>query len=376
MEELNLDNILGSDEIENLFLDNDENEQETSPDKKEENKETTEVNPEELFQDEPESVGSEDSEDKEDTTSEKNGSSPKNNFYSSIANALKEDGILPDLNDDVINEVSSPEDFARLIEDHISNQLDSAQKRVNEALNYGVEPSQINNYEKTLRFFDSIEESHIADESEQGENLRRNLIMQDFLNRGYSKERAEREAQKSFNAGTDIEDAKEALESNKEYFQSEYDSLIKEKKEQEENKKKERKKQDEKLRKSILDNSKVFGSIEVDKNTRQKIYDNISKPIYKDPNTGNYLTAIQKYQNDNPEEFLRNLSTIYTLTDGFKDLSKLIKEPVKKEVKKGIRELEHTINNTSRTASGSLRFVSGVDSDPNSFIGKDWKIDI
>ena len=34
------------------------------------------------------------------------------------------------------------------------------------------------------------------------------IIFQDFLNRGYSKERAAREVQKSFNAGTDIDDAK------------------------------------------------------------------------------------------------------------------------------------------------------------------------
>jgi len=36
--------------------------------------------------------------------------------------------------------------------------------------------------------------------------------------------------------------------------------------------------------------------MELDKATRQKIYDNISKPIYKDPETGDYLTALEKYE--------------------------------------------------------------------------------
>ena len=49
---------------------------------------------------EPESVGSgkDDKEVKEDTTLKGSGSSP-NNFYSSIAKALKEEGIFPDLDD-------------------------------------------------------------------------------------------------------------------------------------------------------------------------------------------------------------------------------------------------------------------------------------
>ena len=48
----------------------------------------------------------------------------------------------------------------------------------------------------------------------------------------------------------------------------------------------------------------------------------------------------------------------------------------KEEVKKGLRELEHTLNNTARTSDGNLKFVSGVDEDPESFIGKGWNLDV
>ena len=37
-----------------------------------------------------------------------------------------------------------------------------------------------------------------------------------------------------------------------------------------------------------------------------------------------------------------------------------IKDRVKKEVRKGQRELEHVINSTSRHSDGSLRYTSGV----------------
>jgi hypothetical protein len=386
-EELSLDNILGAEEIESLFVE-DEDTQDTppangEPPKKEEEpdkdkEETTEVvDVDNLFTDTPESVGSgkENTEEKEDTTPKGDGTSPKN-FYSSIAKALKEEGIFPDLDDEGLSKVKDPEDFRDLIDQQIKAGLDERQKRIDEALNAGVEPTEIRKYENTINFLGSIKEENISDESDKGEKLRKDLIYQDFINRGYSKERAAREVQKSFNAGTDIDDAKEALNSNIDFFKDKYDELVNEAKSEAEQEEKERKEQAEKLKSSILNDKDVFGDLSIDKSTRQKIYDNIAKPVYKDPETGEYFTAIQKYEMENRTDFLKNIGLLFTLTDGFKNLDGLVKGKVKKEVKKGLRELEHTINNTVRTSDGNLRFVSGVDEDPESFIGKDWKIDI
>lgn len=387
-EELSLDNILGADEIENLFVD-DEETQETPPvneetsekeDKDKNKEETTEVvDVDTLFTEEPESVGSgkEDNKEKEGTESDKEkGTSPKNNFYSSIAKALKEEGIFPDLDDETADKIKAPEDFAETVEKQIQARFDERQKRIDEALNAGIEPSEIKRYENTLSYLNSLQDSAISDETDKGEKLRQQLIFQDFINRGYSKERAQREVQKSFNSGTDIEDAKEALASNKEFFQNEYDNLVKEAQEEEKREAQERKEQAEKLKKSILEDTKVFGDIQVDKATRQKVFDNISKPVYKDPETGELFTAIQKYEMENRTEFLKNVGLLFTLTDGFKNLDGLVKGKVRKEVKKGLRELEHTLNNTSRTSDGNLKFASGVEDDPESFIGKGWSLDV
>ena len=386
-EELSLDNILGAEEIENLFVEDDET-QDTppangEPPKKEEEpskdkEETTEVvDVDNLFTDTPESVGSgkENTEEKEDTTPKGSGTSPKN-FYSSIAKALKEEGIFPDLDDDGLSKVKDPEDFRDLIDQQIKAGLDERQKRIDEALNAGVEPTEIRKYENTINFLDSIKEENISDEGDKGEKLRKDLIYQDFINRGYSKERATREVQKSFNAGTDIDDAKEALKSNIDFFRDKYDELVNDAKSETEQEERERKEQAEKLKSSILNDKDVFGDLSVDKSTRQKIYDNIAKPVYKDPETGEYFTAIQKYEMENRTDFLKNIGLLFTLTDGFKNLDGLVKGKVKKEVKKGLRELEHTLNNTARTSDGNLKFVSGVDEDPESFIGKGWNLDV
>lgn len=206
-EELSVDNILGAEEIDNLFVEDDTQEtpppskddgedgSEKNPDNKDKD-ETTEVDVDTLFT-EPESVGSgkENTEEKEDTPSKGGGTSPKN-FYSSIAKALKEEGIFPDLDDESYSKIKEPEDFRDLIEQQIKAGLDERQKRIDGALNAGVEPTEIRKYENTMNFLDSIKEENISDEGDKGENLRKNLIYQDFINRGYSKERAAREVQK------------------------------------------------------------------------------------------------------------------------------------------------------------------------------------
>lgn len=384
MGELSFENIMSGDEIENLFVDSDEEiiapEIEGAEDK--ENKEitdTTEVNVDTLFTNKPESVSSgteENQEVEKDTnTLSKEGSSPKN-FYSSIAKALQEEGIFPDLDDDTTSKISTPEDFAEIVEKTIQSKFDARQKRIDDALNYGVEVTEIKRYENTIQYLDTIKDDVLIDESDKGEQLRKQLIFQDFINRGYSQERAQREVTKSLNAGTDIEDAKEALKSNKEYFELQYNTMIEDAKKEDQKSSETRKEEAEKLKKSLLEDTKSFGEIQLDKTTRQKIFDNIAKPVYKDPETGELYTAIQKYEMENRTEFMKNLGLLFTLTDGFKSLDKLVKGKVTKEVKKGLRELENTLNNTSRSSDGNLKFVSGVEEDPEAFIGKGWDLDI
>lgn len=382
-DELSVDNILSEEEVENLFTEYDDTNEgagpdDNKPDETEQN--TTEVNvdTETLFTDEPESVSSdEDSEDKEGTKSDKDKSdSPKKNFYSSIAKALKEDGVFPDLDDESLKSIVNPEDFAAIVEKQIQQKLDDKQKRIDEALTVGVEPTEIKKYENSISYLKSITEDAIRNETAEGEQLRKQLIFQDFINRGYSKERATREVQKSLNTGTDIEDAKEALQSNLDYFTEEYEDLINDAKEAQKAADAARAAQMENLKTTILSADKTFTDIQINQATRQKIFDNIAKPVYTDEKTGEKLTAIQKYERDNRVDFLKNISMVFTLTDGFKNFDGLIKNKVRKELNKGIKELEHTINNTSRTTNGSLNFVSGASEDNESFIGKGWSLDV
>ena len=372
MEFLNSDFILSDDEISILDFDDTPAEKEEKQETKETKETTEDIDPDSLFS--PESVGSEDiTEEKKNPSPTEDNSSPNNSdFYYSLTNALVEDGVLSNLDEDFIKTIKSPEDFAEAIEKQVNSRLEEKQRRITEALEAEVEPSVIKQYEGVLGFLDSVKEENLTDEGEQGEKLRKDLIYQDFLNRGYSKERAAREVKKSFDSGSDIEDAKDALISNKEFYNSKYNELIEESQQEIKAEKERTKKQMAELKKSLLDTDEVFKGITIDEKTRKQAYENITKPVYKTED-GEYLTAIQKYEEDNPVEFRRALSVLFTMTDGFKNIDKLVQKKVNKEVKNSIRNLEHTLRTPSKH-SGNLQFMGG--GDPESYSGKGWQLDI
>jgi hypothetical protein len=395
MEELSFDNILGEQEIETLFTDpedntsteenpteEDETEEPSDEGKKKKDSTTEVVDPENLFEEEeektPESVGSgkKDKEGKEDTVTDEDsdGTSP-NNFYSSIANALAVDGIFPNLDDETVKKAVDAETFSELIEAEIQARFDEKQQRISKALENGVEPDDIKKYENTLNYINTITDASIAEESEKGEQLRYNLIYQDFLNKGMSPEKAKKFTDRTIDAGTDVEDAKEALVSNKEFFSGAYNKLLHEAEQQAEEQKAERAKQAKQLETSLMKDKQLLGDMEIDNSIRKKAFDTISKPVYKDPETGQYLTAIQKYEMEHRSDFLKYTGLIYTLTNGFKDFDSFAKGKVKKEMKKGLKELEQTLSNTRRAGDGSLKMVTNQREDPNSFIGKGVRLD-
>ena len=390
MEELGLTNILGEEDIERLGLFSDPDEPDSSQDSEEESEEqetkennkkkkTTEVNPDELFsEEEPESVGSEESVEEEEGEDTANiGASPNDNdFYSSIANACAVDGAFQHLDDDRIKKVKTAEDFFDLIEDEVNARFDEKQLRLSKALENGVEATDIKRYENTLAYIDNIKEKDLVEESERGESLRRNIIFQDFLNKGYTQERAKKLTDRTIEAGTDIEDAKDALASNRDFFQKEYDKLLDDAQAEADKVIAERKKQAEKLKNDILKDKHLFGDVEITSAMRKKVVDNIARPVYKDPETGDMYTALQKYEMENRADFIKYVGTIFTLTNGFQDFDSFVKGKVEKEKKKGLRELEKTLTNTKKNTGGSLKLVTNAKVDPESFINKGWDLDI
>ena len=382
MEEFNLDmsNLLSDEEYDSLVNSTEEEsqteeveeKQDESPEDDNKDSKSTEVNEE----DSPESVGVKEKDETNHPLDEEV-SSP--NTYSSIASAFKEDGvsIFSDLEEEELKKIDSADSFEELISSKIDAEVESrlndVQRRINEALGIGLDPEEIKVFESSLANLKSISDEQIENEDDEGAALRKNLIFTDLVNRGFTKERAAKEVEKSFKAGTDIEDAKDALQSNLDFYQEKYNARLSENRKAAEKFEKERKAQAEALRKSILEEKTAFGEVEVDKNTRKKMYDVIAKPIHKDEN-GNVLTEMQKYERENHNDFMKYLAYSYVVTDGFKNLSKLEKIVERKATKKSISALEKTLKSTANNTGGALQFVSGVSED-EPFAGG-WTLDV
>ena len=384
---LSFDNILGEDDVNVLFSDPEDapSEEETSePSEEAEGKEEKEkknitevVNPEELFSDEePESVGNgknKEGKEEEDTDPDEGSGTSPSNFYSSIASALAVDGVFPNLNEDDVKKADTAEALSDLIEAEVNARLDEKQMRVAKALENGVEPSEIQKHENAIKYLANITEAAVAEESDTGEQIRKQLIYQDFLNKGYTHEKAVKLTNRTVDAGTDVEDAKEALQSLKEFYQGHYNQLLKVAQQEADAERERARQEQDKLKNSMMKDKDLMGDLEISNDIRKKAFDAVTKPVYKDPETGQYLNAIQNFERQHKGEFLKYAGLFFALTNGFKDFDSFTKGKVKKEVRKGLRDLENVLNTTNRDAHGNFKMVSSRN-DPESWLDGDIKL--
>jgi hypothetical protein len=375
MDVLDADNIFTDEEIGKIL--GDISADDTGEDKvNEEVQEDDEPVVEELedeFSDTPESVGN----DKEPPARPEHGSpTPQNqNLFHSIAAALREEGVFPDLDDDTLKGVNDAGSFRDLINRQIEAGLTEQQKRISNALSNGVQPDEVQQYEGALAFLDQVTEEALTANNSDGEELRKRIIYQDLINRGYSNEKAIKEIKKSLDAGTDIDDARDALQGNREYFQSRYNALLDNAKAQRQQAEEAYNQRAERFKKSLMEDNKVFGSVDIDKDTRRRVLDVLTKPTKRD-DSGKYYTELQWAQKEDADQFSRNVGLLYVLTDGFKNVDKLIGQQVKQRTRQGLAELERVINDTQRNPDGSLNLLTGVSTDSNSFFDGDFELDI
>ena len=375
MDGLGLDNMLGAEEVEKMFSDNAPASEETgggkggeddnnrNPEGNGEQEDTTEVDFSDLLGQPSESVGS-------GEESEGNGGAPKSgkgqgtpqvNLFSSIAKALRDEGVFPDLSDDTLNGINDAATLKKMFDDEIAKSLDERQKRIESALNSGATATELQEYQQAMQLSQYLEKPDtyqlLCKEGADGDTLRKQMMYQDYVNRGFKPERAEKMVQKSFDEGTELDDAKEAFESCKEFYKKKVDDYQQEVDRRKQEQQSNQEKQYANLKKNMVDNDTFFGGVKVDKSIRQKAYDSITKPVFKD-DQGNYMTALQKYQRENPIEFMQNVAMLFALTDEFKGVEKLTKAEINKGIKKGFNELESILNTSKRNSDGTLNLAN------------------
>ena len=304
---------------------------------------------------ESEKVGNED-EDKEDkkepTSKTETGSSPKNP-YSSIAYAMYEEGVLSTLSEDDLKDVKDGQSLVAVMDKYVESRFDEQQKRVLDALNVGIEKTAIQQYESTIQALDNVSSESLEAETAEGENLRKAIIYQYYINKGESQERAQKMVDRAFSSGTDVEDAKDFIEELRTATKEKYAALIEEGKRQAQEAKKQQEAALTKAKKAILEDENILGGVAVDKVTRQKALDYWLKPVHKKED-GTYQSELQKYATEHPDEFQMKIALLFAMSDKFKSPEKIAGETIKKAKKKAMLELEDVVNSTRRTASGGI----------------------
>lgn len=292
---------------------------------------------------------------------------PKSNIdFASIAKQFSDEGIFQELSSDDLSNIKDVDSFKRLISEAINNGIDETTRRVNEALELGVDRNDVVEFEETIKFLHAIKKEDILGETAESDNLRHKLILQNFINEGMDQKEAVEAVKLIFKDGNDITEAEKALQSNKEYFQKAYRDAIEEKRKEEEVWKSDIETQTKNIKTAIMDSSKYLGEIELDENTKKLAFKNLSEPTYKDRKTGELLTAIQQYERNNKTEFLKNLGILFTLTDGFKNLNKLVNSTVRRRVNKEINDIESVLRNPSNNES-NLKMVTNTGSERSMF---------
>lgn len=235
-----------------------------------------------------------------------------------FASALAEEGVLTL---DEKTEVKSFDDLAKLVEKTIRENelkgLNEHQKEYLKALENGFSTEEF----KELKSKE-LKVSEIKEESvKESEDLQRQLITEDFLAKGYSKEKAEKLAKRSFDLGENEADALEALESKRKLIEQETKLAEAKKQKDLENQKKTYEETVKKVKNIVFDEkSEVIPGIKYNKKVAEEVYDSIMKPaeVLED---GTQLSRAASLRSKDPYDFETKLNYLLVLTKDFTDFS-------------------------------------------------------
>ena len=297
----------------------------------------------------PEGVA-ENSDDQEDEGNEDNNSSPNPNLYSSVAALLHEQGLFPSL-DLTKDKIETLDDFVKSFNSELENKVkDTLVSKIGEdgynALQKGISLLELNQYNQQQSLLNDIKESEIQDNTE----LAKQIVYQDYINQGLSEEKSLKLLQRLVESGDEllIKDAKESLESIKEFNKKEF-----ERKQTESNQKlidaeKNKEIHTQKLKDSIYNTTSLINGQEFNKDFQNKVYKSMTQVIGKDQN-GRPENKLMNYRRENPIEFDTKLYYLFELTNGFKDFSKFTTVSQSQAVK----DLERVIRSNSFSQSTS-----------------------
>ena len=262
--------------------------------------------------------------------------SPK--FFSSLVQALKEGGILEDIKDD---DIKSQDDFFKVLEDVIKQRefadLNDAQKEYLEALREGIPHEDIIAHQQNIEAYNSITDDAIEEESTDGEDLRRTIITNNYLSKGFSETKAKKLIDKIFESGEDVDEAKDALNElktiEKQTFEQNKAKLAEQKKIQQ----KAEKESIDKLNKIVKETKEIIPGLAIPQALKNDVIKGLTQPVaFTEDNRP--LDIISKFLYDNPIDGRFKLAYILKATKDLTNMGVLENKKAKKDAWKNLAE--------------------------------------
>lgn len=290
--------------------------------------------------------------------------STKPSLYSSLANVLYNEGVLPSL-DLKTAKVENVDDLVEAIKNEITNNeyssLNERQRKYLEVLKEGLPEEMFFEVEKMNYGLDTLTDDFL--EEEENSEARAGIIRDYFLLKGFDEDEADKLTQQQLDLATDIEFSKKARNALKEYNVSRYQDTI-------EQAKAEKAKQQEsfnRLKQTIETTDKVIDGMIIDKKSKKEILDIITKPVAV-LEDGTQVNELMKLQIEDPVDFQYKLAYLVHITKGLKDFSAFT--TVKKAKSKAVREFENVLSKSTLDFSGD--FIDGDSID----LGADFMLDL
>jgi hypothetical protein len=264
-------------------------------------------------------------------------SSPKLNeteqLYSNLAAQFKAKGVLPGLDD--ITKIKSLEDLNEAIQGRIDSGLTARQKAIEEAQSAGIPVGEVATKVDTIDKLKGVTKEFI--QSDDSLEFRRTAIVQDFLLKGYSPERANEMTQRSIDAGTDIADAEFAVSSIIKAEETSLNNILDGARKNEQNKL-------DDVKKYIANTQEVVPGVVLTDTQKDELYSRITTDL------GNKDNAFMQSQKSDPVGSRIRIEAVAYLTKDFTDFSIF---GVRNE-SKITNNIENLIRGAKFTADGSV----------------------
>jgi hypothetical protein len=239
-----------------------------------------------------------------------NSSSPQqtanDKLFASLAAELKTKGVLPNL-DLENNSIKSLDDIRQAISAEITGGLNDKQKAISKAMDLGLDTESVSQQLDTISKLKAIPPDFLNKEG--NDSWRKDVIVQDFVNKGIDKVRADVMAQASIDAGTGIQDATTALADIIKREETSYDNKIQTAQGKED-------KNASDIKAYINKDQEILPGVKLNSQEIEEIHQKITTDL------GNKENAFIQAQKKDPIASRIKLEVLFHLTKGLTDFSR------------------------------------------------------